>query len=305
MIEIESHFEDIECHIIKLLRSSNTSIEICVAWINHQIYSSVLEEIARKGVKVEIIFNNDLTNANHGINVSNHYITYPISTRLKTAFMHNKFCIIDDETIITGSFNWSKKAKDSFENIVVIRNDYKLVKSYLHEFYDLIAYNKAFSISSTSKCYCRSNIYNLAIMGSESGLYQESKIDIWSLCVKNQHFSHIGEEYEQYLQTHLGFVDAPTWDADHYDKHSMQNEFRQERNQITSLQQYFNGRKGIKVQAVGVITMSNPNEHIEWGEDPEYIINIIWRDMYYRKIIPVALYDDDSGAIEEIISKHI
>lgn len=304
-MKIETYFEDIEREIIRLLRSSRESVRVCVAWISGQIYTPILQELAQRGVKVEVVFNNDTTNINHGVPPSSLYTTYPIDTRLATAFMHNKFCIIDDEIIITGSFNWSIKAKDSFENIVVIRNDYKLVKSFLHEFYDLLCYYKGFKINSVGKCYCHSHIYNLAILGSESGKYDESKIDVWALCVKNQHVEHLGEEYEQFLQSQLGMKDTPNWDYGCYDKHSMQGEFEQERNQISSLQHYFNGRVGKKIHAVGTVVMSNWNGHMEYGEEPEYIVNIIWRNMYYRKIIPDVLYDDYCDGIHKIISEHI
>ncbi|MFT2097641.1 phospholipase D-like domain-containing protein [Marinomonas sp. 2405UD66-6] len=304
-MNIEAYFEDIDREIIKLLRSSRKSVRICVAWISKQVYAPVLQGLALRRVKVEVVFNNDPTNTNHGLLTTNLYATYAIDTRLATAFMHNKFCVIDDEIVITGSFNWSRKAKDSFENIVVIKQDYKLVKKFLHEFYDLVSYYQAFSSNYVEKCHCRSSSYNLAIMGSESGIYEESKIDVWTLCVKNQHVSHVGEEYEQYLQTQLGMKDTPIWDDGYYDKESMLNEFYQERDQLASLQQYFNQRNGNKIHAVGVVAMANLNGHLEWNEEPEYIVNIIWRDMYFRKIIPDALYDDGDDGINKIITEHV
>jgi len=48
--------------------------------------------------------------------------------------MHNKFCIIDEKTIITGSYNWSRQAKKNYENITVINDDNKLMLQYLNEF---------------------------------------------------------------------------------------------------------------------------------------------------------------------------
>ena len=306
-MSVKNHFEDIEFEIINLLRSSRESVKICVAWINGRTYTPVLKELAQKNVKIEVIYNNDLTNENYGIPVSPLYDLYPIDTRLSSSFMHNKFCVIDNEIVITGSFNWSQKAKNSFENIVVIKNEYKLVKSFIHEFYDLISYYHAFTNNTFGKCQCRSNVYNLAILGYESGKYDESKIDIWSLCVKNQHVNHLGEEYEQHLQAQLGMKDTPCWGDDYdgdYDKGSMISEFNQERNLIQSLQNYFHGRNGTPIHAVGVVYMLNSNAHLKYGEVPEYIVSMIWRDMYYRKIIPDVLYDDGDG-VNNIISEHV
>ncbi len=36
--------------------------------------------------------------------------------------MHHKFAIIDYQTVITGSYNWTKQARRNEENIVVIRD---------------------------------------------------------------------------------------------------------------------------------------------------------------------------------------
>ncbi|MBI6545840.1 MAG: hypothetical protein HY692_03540 [Cyanobacteria bacterium NC_groundwater_1444_Ag_S-0.65um_54_12] len=50
-------------------------------------------------------------------------------------YMHHKVIIIDDTTLITGSFNFSKAADNSNdENLVIIRNAPRLVKKYLAEY---------------------------------------------------------------------------------------------------------------------------------------------------------------------------
>ncbi|MDF4592846.1 phospholipase D-like domain-containing protein [Vibrio parahaemolyticus] len=302
---VEAYFEDIEDEIIRVLRSSKNSVRICVAWISGKIYTPILDDLANRGVTVELVYDNNSTNLRHGVPFSKKYTTYAIDTRLSSSLMHNKFCIVDDEILITGSYNWSNKAKDSFENIVVIRNEFELIKDFLHEFYDLIAYYRAFSSNYVRKCRCGSNLFNLGILGQESGLYDESKIDVWSVCVKNNHVSHLGEEYEQHLRAQLGMKYEPDWRLGAYDKDSMLSEFQQERSSSISLQNYFNSRSGRRIHAIGTIAMDNWNGHMEWDEEPEYIVNIFWRDMYLRKLIPEALYDDCFGGINEIISGHV
>lgn len=48
--------------------------------------------------------------------------------------MHNKFALIDDKVLITGSFNWTKNAEeDNAENLLVIF-DKKLIAQYAKEF---------------------------------------------------------------------------------------------------------------------------------------------------------------------------
>ena len=301
---VEAYFEDIEHEITNILKSATESVKICLAWINGDIYTPILTELANRGVSVELIYDNNSTNLRYGVSTSISYKTYPINTRLSSSLMHNKFCIVDDSVLITGSYNWSKKAKDSFENIVVIRNEFKLIKNFLHEFYDLIAYYRAFNSNNVKKCFCGSNLFNLGILGQESGIYDDSKIDIWSVCVKNNHVVHLDEEYDQHLRTHLGMKDEPDLDDyDYeYDKYLMQSEFKQERSKIDSLQHYFDCRIGQKIHAVGIVTVDNYHANIKWGEDPEHIVNIFWRDMYLRKIIPDTLHDDGFDGINSIIT---
>lgn len=48
--------------------------------------------------------------------------------------MHNKFAIIDDEIVMTGSFNWTTQAvKSNQENVIFIQNE-NLAKIYAEEF---------------------------------------------------------------------------------------------------------------------------------------------------------------------------
>ncbi|MBE8715890.1 phospholipase D-like domain-containing protein [Cellvibrio polysaccharolyticus] len=298
-------FENIEDEIIRLLRSAKESVKICVAWINGEIYRPILNDLAHRGILIDLIYDNNSTNKKYGITSSSLFNVYAIDTRISSSLMHNKFCIIDDRIVINGSYNWSSKAKNSFENIVVTKDDFKLVKAFLHEFYDLIGYFYSFNnVSSLRKCNCGSYIYNLGVLGQEWGSYDESKIDIWSVCVRNNHAIHLGEEYEQYLHTYLGIKYEPDLDADHYDREVMISAFQSERQRLINLEQYFNQRAGRKIDAIATVEIINWNEHMEWNEDPEYAVNIFWCDMLFRKIIPRTLYDDAYGSINQIIKDH-
>jgi phosphatidylserine/phosphatidylglycerophosphate/cardiolipin synthase-like enzyme len=55
----------------------------------------------------------------------------PVKIDAKHAIAHNKVVIIDGETVITGSFNFTKLAEESkAENLLVIR-DRKLAERYI------------------------------------------------------------------------------------------------------------------------------------------------------------------------------
>ncbi|MNU10097.1 hypothetical protein D3C72_2570570 [compost metagenome] len=56
------------------------------------------------------------------------------------------------------------------------------------------------------------------------------------------------------------------------------------------------------MHAVGHVGILNGVEHIEYNEEPEYGVSFIWRDMYYRKIIPSQFCEGESDGVDEIIN---
>jgi len=48
--------------------------------------------------------------------------------------MHNKFCIIDNSTVINGSYNWTKKAQHNHESITIISENIELALQFSDEF---------------------------------------------------------------------------------------------------------------------------------------------------------------------------
>ena len=48
--------------------------------------------------------------------------------------MHNKFCVIDTDTVINGSYNWSYKAEKNHENILITKGDSVLAKQFIKQF---------------------------------------------------------------------------------------------------------------------------------------------------------------------------
>ena len=52
--------------------------------------------------------------------------------------MHDKFCIIDENIVITGSYNWTNKAEYNDESVMIIRNEVSVTSSYLNLFEKLI-----------------------------------------------------------------------------------------------------------------------------------------------------------------------
>lgn len=55
--------------------------------------------------------------------------------------MHNKFCVIDKNVVITGSYNWTRQARSNDENITVITESPAVVEDFLEVFAKLTSAN--------------------------------------------------------------------------------------------------------------------------------------------------------------------
>lgn len=310
MIKNTAHFESIEYYIKQQLAKAKVSVKICVAWINFIKYKALLNRLCLEGVEIEIFFNDDYSN-NKNLDQLDKGIKFSAISNKGSALMHNKFCIIDNKVVITGSFNWSISASLHFENIVIIENDYELVKRYLHEFEDIRNFFLTDRNFGRILCLhddvrpCRSYSFYLGILGNESGLYNSSLVAIWNVCFKNKHVTFVKDSFENHLQSALGLKDEFYDDnSDHrYDKEQMLIEFKEERQTIERVQNYFKDRHDIKIHALGFVGMDNHNEHIEYGEDANYVIHVLWRDMFFRKIIPEKIENGEID-IDEIINRH-
>lgn len=309
-ISTEAHFENIQARIIDELLKARDTVRICVAWMSSEVYASTLQDIANSGVRVELIFNDDLINKKNLSTSSDKINFYPIKTKKYATLMHNKFCIIDESIVITGSYNWSKRASQHFENIIIVRNDYKLVAQFMHEFHDLIHhYSESHDLVKISckEPKCRSEAYNVGVLGSESGLYDESILGIWNICCSNGHITFIKEATAIHLRMMLGLKEDSELDDDMYelDKPQMLRRFQTERSAMQSMQDVFTKQLGILTHAIGYIYVTNENEHIEWNQTQEFAIGMLWRHMYYRKMIPENIFDGDNDVdITPIVDRH-
>jgi hypothetical protein len=136
-MQTEAVFENIADRIHQEIGKAQKSIFIAVAWFtNKNIFSEILSK-AKSGCNVSLIISNDAINLNSQIDFSE--LDKYNSKCFKvgngdTELMHNKFCVIDFSTVITGSYNWSYKAETNFENIIVNYNDTSLAEQFISEF---------------------------------------------------------------------------------------------------------------------------------------------------------------------------
>ncbi|MDF1548152.1 MAG: phospholipase D-like domain-containing protein [Bacteroidales bacterium] len=144
---INSHFTQIKKEIIFQLKQSRKSLIIAIAWFtNKEIYNALIEQLT-KGIKIDLIIADDIINFRENALNFNELIKKGCELYIyHKNLMHNKFCIIDEEILVNGSYNWTYVAEYNKENIIVIKAA-GLVKAYMKEFEDIKAEsNKVSSI---------------------------------------------------------------------------------------------------------------------------------------------------------------
>jgi len=138
--KVDVYFNDqILKQVQNQLAMAKKRVCIAVSWFTNYALFKQLKVMAEEGIKVELIINNDLTNnGGYCLNFNKLIeagadiclIEYP-------HLLHHKFCLIDDTTIINGSYNWTRFSAKNYENIVVVTGDDEAFSRFETEFKQL------------------------------------------------------------------------------------------------------------------------------------------------------------------------
>lgn len=137
-MQTEAIFSNIAERIQQEISKAKKSVFIAVAWFtNKNLFNQLLQK-AKQGCTISLIISNDNINSSIDFNQLAIYNSkiYKAGNG-DTELMHNKFCVIDYSTIITGSYNWSYKAESNFENVIITYNDTTLAEQFITEFYNI------------------------------------------------------------------------------------------------------------------------------------------------------------------------
>ncbi|MGP9687768.1 phospholipase D-like domain-containing protein [Psychrobacter sp. AOP22-C1-C5] len=136
-MQTEAIFDGIADRIYLEIEKAQSSIYIAVAWFTNKKLFNVMLKKAQQGVIVQLMLSNDHINQQSHIEYNQLDIgssgAYLIGDG-KQDLMHNKFCIIDNDTVINGSYNWSYKAEKNHENILITKGDQVLADQFIKQF---------------------------------------------------------------------------------------------------------------------------------------------------------------------------
>ena len=142
-MKIQPYFEKIHKEIESRLLNTKSSIRLAVAWLTDERLFNIMCDKAKDGIKVELLIANQ--EINHESSIQYRNLTenggkiYWIGKGYNyEKLMHNKACIIDNSILITGSYNWTRKAKSNHENILIIEDEEKLILDFNQEFDKII-----------------------------------------------------------------------------------------------------------------------------------------------------------------------
>lgn len=121
--------------VLETIKQARQQLDVAAYSFTSKVIAEAVRDAKQRGVVVRVIADAEANSgkysavtflANQGVNVR-------INTRY--AFMHNKFIIADQQTVQTGSFNYSASANSrNAENVLVLNNVPALANTYRQEF---------------------------------------------------------------------------------------------------------------------------------------------------------------------------
>ncbi|SFQ48711.1 phospholipase D-like domain-containing protein [Hymenobacter arizonensis] len=137
-----AHFTDLAALIQSTLAPAHTSLDVAVAWFTDPELYHALVQKAKAHVRVTVVVRADglnfpapaagnldwqlLLDAGGTLYVSPHHPP-----------LHHKFCVIDGQRVLSGSYNWTRAARSNQENVLVCDQP-EVIRAFDQEFKALL-----------------------------------------------------------------------------------------------------------------------------------------------------------------------
>lgn len=120
--------------ILDKINSAEKSIELAIYYFTSRALSQALIMAAKRGVTVRVFFDGE--SAREHYSKANFLKKNGVLVKLEKGegLMHNKFCIIDDKLLITGSYNWTTSADLINDENVIFINSKEIARVYRVQF---------------------------------------------------------------------------------------------------------------------------------------------------------------------------
>lgn len=109
--------------MLKEMRAAKRTVLVQAYWFTSPTIAKALVEAHKRGVKVEVILDKSRAEKDHSQADVLAQAGVPTLIDGKHVTAHNKVIIVDNEVVITGSFNFTSQSEDqNAENLLVIRD---------------------------------------------------------------------------------------------------------------------------------------------------------------------------------------
>jgi cardiolipin hydrolase len=134
---VEAHFSPGEgCvrRIRGLIEGARRSADICVFTITDDRIAEAVLSAHRRGVAVRVVTDNEKALDQGSDATALARAGIPVRVDDSPYHMHHKFAIFDGDTLLTGSYNWTRGAAQNNEENLIIANDRRLLAAFKGEF---------------------------------------------------------------------------------------------------------------------------------------------------------------------------
>ncbi|XP_033736395.1 mitochondrial cardiolipin hydrolase-like isoform X3 [Pecten maximus] len=129
-----SHKENSLSKLFMKLSRSIKSMDVCVFVMTCTDLTDLLIQAHRRGVCVRVITDCEQVDATGSQVWRLRSEGIAVRTDGSSFFMHHKFVVIDEKTLINGSFNWTRQAITGNQENLLISDNPMLVKEYHKQF---------------------------------------------------------------------------------------------------------------------------------------------------------------------------
>ena len=125
---------------MQALETAKASIDLCIAWFTNETLRDKLLDKQGEGCVVRVIRYKDGINKSKGVDLTG--IVHLEIRGERHGIMHRKFCVIDNQTVLDGSYNWTNSAETKNDKDINVHKNTLEIAYFLYFILDLW-YNKS------------------------------------------------------------------------------------------------------------------------------------------------------------------